>query len=61
MAFFKTGDASTVIHYYGDDGEPITCDSCGRDLIVIAIDNEDNRLICECCNPSIDEGIGQFQ
>ena len=50
MAFKKTGDALPVLEYYDDDGIEQKCPKCGRGLIVISAEQNNNKLICECCD-----------
>ena len=48
MAFIKTGDEMPIQSIYKADGEQQTCDKCGKTLVIVAMDNEDNKLVCEC-------------
>lgn len=48
MAIVKLGDAQPVLSYYGDDGKEETCSKCGCLLVILAMDNDDNKLVCEC-------------
>ena len=48
MAIIKTGDDMPVLKYYGTDGKEETCSRCHRPLVVLAVDNNDNKLVCEC-------------
>lgn len=52
MAIVKRGDDMPVVGYYGDDcgGEAMMCPKCGNKLVVIAIDANDNNLICDLCD-----------
>ncbi|HEC63735.1 MAG TPA: hypothetical protein ENI23_00410 [bacterium] len=50
MVFKKTGDAMPVLAYYGKDGEREECSKCGEKLIVVAIDADDNKLVCGFCD-----------
>jgi len=49
MAFKKIGDASPVLGYY-NDGVGEKCPKCGRSLVFVAIDQDNNKLICEKCD-----------
>jgi hypothetical protein len=55
MAFIKTGDAETILGHFDCDGELQVCPKCGNKLTIIAIDGENNQLICEDCD--IDEDL----
>jgi len=55
MAFRKTGDAMPVLAYYDKDGDKEKCPKCGSKLVVVAVEAEDNELVCENCD--IDESI----
>ena len=48
--FKKTGDNMPILSCYDSDGEKKECPNCGRQLIVIAIEEEDNKLLCEYCD-----------
>ncbi len=48
MAIVKTGDDIPVLSYIDEDGKDITCPKCGRKIIVVAIDSDDNKLVCTC-------------
>lgn len=62
MAIYKTGDENPVINYVDlANDETTVCASCGRDLIVIAMDENHNRLVCEICDFDVDEGIGESE
>lgn len=50
MAIIKRGDAQPIVDVYDSEGEAQKCSSCGSKLVVIAIEDQDNRLICECCD-----------
>jgi ssDNA-binding Zn-finger/Zn-ribbon topoisomerase 1 len=50
MAFKKVGDASPILGYYDADGVGEKCPKCGKNLIIIAIDQDHNKLVCECCD-----------
>lgn len=48
MAFRKTGDAMPIEGYYGDDGKEV-CSKCGEPLVVVAVGEDSNKLVCESC------------
>lgn len=51
MAFIKTGENVPVQGYYiNDDMELELCGSCQHPMIVIAVSNEDNKLVCKKCD-----------
>lgn len=54
MAIIKRGDDQPVISYYGDDGEEQKCPHCGRPMVIIAMDKDDNKLVCEHCDEEIE-------
>jgi hypothetical protein len=56
MAFVKIGDPSPVIEYYDNEGEKKICTKCGKELVVVALDRNNNTLICEDCD---DEEISE--
>jgi len=49
MAIFKTGDLHPIESVYDSEGETQKCAKCGSKLVVIAIEGNDNKLVCECC------------
>ncbi|KKM70080.1 hypothetical protein LCGC14_1444320 [marine sediment metagenome] len=50
MAIVKRGNDMPVVSYYGNDGDAMMCPKCGNKLVVIAIDANDNNLICDICD-----------
>ena len=54
MAFKKVGDDMPVLEYYTQDDVCEKCTMCGKKLIVIAMDDGENKLVCEKCD--LDEG-----
>lgn len=50
MAFKKYGDPQPVGGYYQTESadKPVVCDKCGQLKTTIAMDESDNKLICEC-------------
>lgn len=52
MSFIKVGDESPIIDYFDDNGKEQFCAKCGKKLVLIAIDNEDNKFVCKDCDIS---------
>lgn len=46
--FKKYGDDTPVESYIDEDGEDIKCPKCGKKLTMVAIDSDDNNLVCDC-------------
>ena len=55
MAFIKRGDDIPILEYFDDDGKQEICPKCGAKLIVVALNGENNKLVCQNCD--IDEQI----
>jgi hypothetical protein len=49
MAFIKIGDEKPIIDFYDDNIKERFCPTCGKKLIIIAIEKDENKLICESC------------
>ena len=50
MGFTKTGDAQPILNYYDSNVKVQHCLTCGKKLTLIAIDADENRLICADCD-----------
>ena len=50
MAIVKHGDNMPVLSYYDVDGEEKTCPKCGHKLVVVAVEGQNNKLVCESCD-----------
>jgi len=50
MAIIKRGDNMPVLSYLDDEGKEVVCSECGCKLVVVAIDDQNNKLICEACD-----------
>ena len=50
MAFKKYGDPQPVGGYYDikDIDKPVVCDKCGQLKTVVEMNQDDNKVICEC-------------
>ena len=49
MAFIKIGDNADITNYFDDNGKERYCPECGRELKLIVVGEEDNKLVCESC------------
>jgi len=49
MAIVKRGDNKPIESFYDTDGDEAKCPRCGSKLIVIAMDDQDNKLVCTHC------------
>lgn len=54
MAIIKRGDNMPVNKYYGPDGKEEVCSKCGQRLVVVAMSENDNELICDNCDTDED-------
>lgn len=52
MAFTKYGDPQVVNGYYDGD-EPVLCDKCGHLKTVVSMNEDENKVVCEC---ELDDG-----
>lgn len=50
MTIIKTGADEPIVSIYDSEGEAQKCPSCGSKLVVIAMEDHDNKLVCECCD-----------
>ena len=55
MAIIKTGDNQPIVNYYDDDGETMMCSKCGSKLVVVAMEADNNNLVCDLCD--LNEGL----
>lgn len=49
MALIKIGDNKPITACYDSCGKKQVCSECGKSLVVIAINDNTNDLICEEC------------
>ena len=54
--FKKTGDNQPIESFYDTDGSEERCPVCGNKLVAIAMDDQENQLVCTHCD---DEAIEQ--
>ena len=47
MAFIKNGDSNPVLNCYDVD-EKLVCLKCKKPKTVIALEDDENKIICEC-------------
>lgn len=52
MAFVKHGDDGKIVTFFDDNGNIPYCPSCGKKLVVMAIEKDENKLICSDCDIS---------
>jgi len=50
MAIVKHGDNMPVLSYMDSDGNEVVCPKCGSKLVVVAVEDQDNKLVCESCD-----------
>lgn len=48
MAFVKVGDPTPIKGFYDENLELKVCDKCGKPLTVVALDGENNDVLCKC-------------
>jgi ssDNA-binding Zn-finger/Zn-ribbon topoisomerase 1 len=46
--FKKYGDPEPIKSFYDDNLELQTCDECGKPLTIVALDNDNNEILCKC-------------
>jgi hypothetical protein len=46
--FKKYGDDTPIVSYIDEDGEEEFCPKCGKKITTVAIDSENNTLVCDC-------------
>jgi hypothetical protein len=49
MSFIKIGDKMKILDIYDCNIKEGFCPECGKKLTVIAVDSDENKLICEDC------------
>lgn len=54
MAIIKRGDDMPIKGIFDADGEEQTCPTCGDKLLVIAVEGNNNKLVCSSCEANED-------
>lgn len=50
MAIYKTGDEQPIDKIYKPGGDTVKCSKCGKDIVVIAVKENESKPVCVDCD-----------